>query len=192
MRGKKCVKGASCGDSCISKKKQCRVALRQAAGQVADAATLAIGSIDLDSLFDEPSAPAQNKKPAEVDRAGLLSEWSKRFDAFQKGDRDRASVDSKEIDEKGVPLLQAYMRKGSYFVNGKTYPKVNQLASIEVSPELRGQGLFSSVIREIERKFPDRPIVIEGVSDDSIALAKKNGFSEDTSTVGNWVKLPQS
>lgn len=148
--------------------------------------------IDLESFLDdskEETKPTKSTTP--VNKDTLINNWSKKFEAFEKGDRDRASVDSEEKDEKGKPLVQAYLRKGSYFVNGKTYPKVNQLASIEVSEGLRGQGIFSSVIKEIEKRHPDRPIVIEGVSDGSIALAKKNGFTEDTHTSGNWVKVPK-
>ena len=146
--------------------------------------------IDLD-LDDKEPVITKKSTPTPVNKDTLINNWSKKFEAFEKGDRDRASVDSEEKDEEGTPLLQAYLRKGSYFVNGKTYPKVNQLASIEVSENLRGQGLFSSVIKEIEKRHPDRPIVIEGVSEGSIALAKKNGFTEDTHSVGNWVKMPK-
>jgi hypothetical protein len=148
--------------------------------------------IDLESFLDDDKPDSKNTKTTQpVNKESLVKNWSKKFEAFEKGDKDRASVDSEEKDEKGTPLLQAYLRKGSYFVNGKTYPKVNQLASIEVSEGLRGQGIFSSVIKEIEKRHPDRPIVIEGVSDGSIALAKKNGFEEDTHSSGNWVKMPK-
>lgn len=148
--------------------------------------------IDLESFLDDDKPDSKNTKTTQpVSKESLVKNWSKKFEAFEKGDKDRASVDSEEKDEKGTPLLQAYLRKGSYFVNGKTYPKVNQLASIEVSEGLRGQGIFSSVIKEIEKRHPDRPIVIEGVSDGSIALAKKNGFEEDTHSSGNWVKMPK-
>jgi hypothetical protein len=148
--------------------------------------------IDLESFLDDDKPdPKDTKTTQPVSKESLVKNWAKKFEAFEKGDKDRASVDSEEKDEKGTPLLQAYLRKGSYFVNGKTYPKVNQLASIEVAEGLRGQGIFSSVIKEIEKRHPDRPIVIESVSDGSIALAKKNGFEEDTHSVGNWVKMPK-
>ena len=149
--------------------------------------------IDLESFLDDKDSPKpmKDKKTAPVNKESVIKNWSKKFEAFEKGSKDRASVDSEEKDEKGNPLVQAYLRKGSYFVDGKTYPKVNQLASIEVSEGLRGQGYFSSVIKEIEKRHPDRPLVLEGVSEGSIALAKKNGFTEDSHTVGNWVKLPK-
>jgi hypothetical protein len=123
-------------------------------------------------------------------KEAVLKDFGKKFSAWDDSGQKKAWIESDTIDRDGTPMVRAYVRKGSYTLNGKRHPSVIQLANIEIGEEMRGQGVFTSVIRNIERKHPDKPIMLEEVSENSIGLAKKNGFAPDPTYPGNWYKMP--
>lgn len=116
-----------------------------------------------------------------------LKDWTKEFEKWDASGQKKQWVRTSDTGSDGYNLIDAYIRKGDYPVDGKRQPAI-QLANIQTSADVRGQGLFSNIIKHIEKKHPDKAIVIEEVSENSIALAKKNGFVPDPRNDANWIK----
>ena len=119
-----------------------------------------------------------------------LNEWDKEFSKWDASGQKKQWIRSESVGSDGYNLIDAYVRKGDYMVEGKRVPTI-QLANIQTSEDVRGQGIFSTIIKHIEKKHPDKTLVIEEVSENSIALAKKNGFEPDERNPENWIKKPK-
>lgn len=119
-----------------------------------------------------------------------LNEWTDKFNQWDKSGQSKQWIRTEDVGSDGYNLIQGYIRKGNYTVDGSRIPSV-QLASIQVSEDVRGQGIFSNIIKHIEKNHPEKALVIEVAGENSSALAKKNGFVPDPHNHENWIKKPK-
>ncbi len=82
------------------------------------------------------------------------------------------------IDHHGYSTL--YLRKSPrhiHFVNkeSKYYPSVIQIGSVEIYEELRGKGLFSKLLNDLQKE--NLPIYVENVLNDHLSqILERKGF----------------
>lgn len=136
------------------------------------------------TLKGKPTTPQQIML-----RDKALKDWTKEFEKWDASGQKKQWIRTSDTDSDGYHLIDAYIRKGNYNVGGKMQNAI-QLANIQASDAVKGQGVFTSIIQHIEKKHPDKPLVLEEVNENSIALAKKNGFTPDPFNESNWIKQP--
>jgi hypothetical protein len=124
-------------------------------------------------------------------RDSALDEWVVKFDNWYTSNRRPEYIRTGATGSDYEPLINAYIRKGDYSVNGEKVDAIT-FANISVSEDVRGKGIFSDIIKRTEERYPDKVLVIEEVNESSAALAKKNGFTVDSTNPNNWVKVPTS
>lgn len=74
--------------------------------------------------------------------------------------------------------LSIYIRKGYHPVDGKIY-KFLDLASIAISEELQGKGIFTEFLNLLLQKYPDINIYVESIHNPAIRhICQKFGFRE--------------
>jgi hypothetical protein len=122
-------------------------------------------------------------------RDSALDEWVVKFDNWYTSNRRPEYIRTGATGSDFEPLINAYIRKGDYLVNGEKVDAIT-FANISVSEDVRGKGIFSDILKRTEEKYPDKVLVIEEVNESSAALAKKNGFTVDSTNPNNWVKVP--
>lgn len=122
-------------------------------------------------------------------RDSALDEWMVKFDNWYTSNRRPEYIRTGATGSDFEPLINAYIRKGDYLVNGEKVDAIT-FANISVSEDVRGKGIFSDILKRTEEKYPDKVLVIEEVNESSAALAKKNGFTVDSTNPNNWVKVP--
>jgi hypothetical protein len=122
-------------------------------------------------------------------RDSALDEWVVKFDNWYTSNRRPEYIRTGATGSDFEPLINAYIRKGDYLVNGEKVDAIT-FANISVSEDVRGKGIFSDIIKRTEERYPDKVLVIEEVNESSAALAKKNGFTVDSTNPNNWVKVP--
>lgn len=102
-----------------------------------------------------------------------------RLNDFIEGSLDRfnrSGVSSRlYVKEPGWDTL--YVRLTKRYVDGTTYKPVLDLSSLEVEEDLRGTGLFTKLVEEVRKTWPDLHIYVESVINDRFGrYLEKRGF----------------
>lgn len=96
-------------------------------------------------------------------------------------------LDHTYVDEPGFSSL--YMRKSSYYIDGKRYSKVLQVANCNV--EKSGQGTFTRFIEKLEKKWGG-PILVEQVLSARFSAGLLRMGFLPVNSGHNWDEIPRN
>lgn len=102
----------------------------------------------------------------------------KKLDYFMKDFNISITANRWIYDDDDEPNFSIYIRRAYHTFDGKLH-KFLDLASISISENLQGKGIFTEFLKLLLKKYPEVNIYIESIQNPAIRhICKKFGFIE--------------